>query len=70
MRVKVGFKEGDKVTYKTVTEERVIAVITAVFPPDGDRFYEEYEITVTTNRARTYRKGNKFRTSGNFLNKR
>lgn len=70
MKVKVGFKVDDKVTYKTVTEERIPAVIIRVYPPDGNRFYEEYEIMVTTNRARAYRKGEKFRTSGNFLNKR
>lgn len=74
-RVKVGFKVGDKIVYKGVTERIVGKIVTImpgdkVMPGDGMRFYEIFVIEFTTNRARTYRKGDRIETTSAFLNKR
>lgn len=72
MKVKVGFEVNDKVTYKGITERipaRVIAVHELLNPleiPGG----VEYEIKITTDRAKSYGKGETFRTTGVWLNKR
>lgn len=72
MKVKLGFKAGDKVTYKGLRES-ITAVVVNVHSglnplniPGGT----EYEIRVTTNRAKSYRRGEQFRTTGIWLNKR
>lgn len=65
MRVKVGFKVGDKVTYN-VRGEKIAAAILAIHNPESVA-NTEYEIRITTNAGRAYRKGEKFRTTGNWL---
>lgn len=73
MKVKIGFKVNDKVTYKGMLERipaRIVAIheqINSLGIPGMD---VEYEIQITSNRFKTYRKGERFRTTGNWLNKR
>lgn len=68
MRVKIGFLAGNRVTYKSCGES-MSAVVTAVhIEPTVPGGYE-YEICIT-GQSRTYRKGNTFRTTGNYLSLR
>lgn len=65
MKVKVGFRIGDRVTYN-VRGEKIRAEILAVYNPDQP-LLTEYEIRVTANSGKAYRKGDTFRTTGNWL---
>lgn len=67
MRIKVGFREGDSVTYKAPGRKLIPARIVTV---DETNLDEMYTIEITTNRSSIYRKGNRFTTNGNYLNKR
>lgn len=67
MKIKVGFKVGDNVTYKGPGRKLIPARIVNV---DESNLTEMYTIEVTTNRSSIYRKGNRFTTNGNYLNMR
>lgn len=67
MRIKVGFKVGDNVTYKGPGGKLIPAKIVTV---DESNLTEMYLIEVTTNRTSIYRKGNRFTTNGNYLTMR
>lgn len=58
----------DRVTYN-VRGEKIPAVIVAIHNPEKPSL-TEYEICISTNTGKAYRKGEKFRTTGNWLSLR
>lgn len=68
VRVKVGFKAGNRVSYKACGES-ISAVIVTVHNESSVPGGFEYEIRIT-GRSRTYSKGAQFRTTGNYLSLR
>lgn len=70
MKVKTGFKIGDSVFYKTHNGKNVAGRIVKVNDVKNGDYTEQYVIAITTDRNATYRKGQTFTTSGNWLIKR
>lgn len=67
MRIKVGFREGDKVMYKGPGNKRIPARVVSV---NESNLTEMYIIEITTTKSGIYSKGNRFSTNGNYLTKR